>query len=148
MPSKPGVPRHNCRARQMFQAFRLPIVLDDDFDPVHAKFNREFHTMNTKYHTIALFLQPICRKLTISRAANVNFLKFTGCARQWRQNRSIYGGFEVALSLQRTFHWRAGRRGMVGRVGDILGQTSAQRSCNRNSLSFQSRRLSGGCPRT
>ncbi|KAG2064663.1 hypothetical protein BDR04DRAFT_1162324 [Suillus decipiens] len=48
--------------------------LEDDDDMkffAHAKsvFNR-FHSINTKYHTLALFLYPMCRKLAVTRAAS------------------------------------------------------------------------------
>jgi hypothetical protein len=38
---------------------------------MHAKaiFNREFHSMNTDVHALALFLHPMCWKLAVSQAA-------------------------------------------------------------------------------
>ncbi|PCH44563.1 hypothetical protein WOLCODRAFT_90905 [Wolfiporia cocos MD-104 SS10] len=37
---------------------------------VKAIFNHQFHAMNTEYHSLSLFLHPLCQKLAISQAAN------------------------------------------------------------------------------
>ena len=57
-------------AKQMSQ---LPLDADDDMGfQQHAKavFNCHFHAINTKYHSLALFLHPLCRKLAITQAAS------------------------------------------------------------------------------
>lgn len=57
-------------ARRMSQLQLDPA--DDDvgfWQHVKAVFNRRFHATNTNYHSLALFLHPICRKLAISQAA-------------------------------------------------------------------------------
>ncbi|KAH7925705.1 hypothetical protein BV22DRAFT_1010684, partial [Leucogyrophana mollusca] len=57
----------------------------------HAKsvFNRRFHKMDTRIHSLALFLHPMCRKLAISQVASgrsYNFMLETALsvAHQWR----------------------------------------------------------------
>lgn len=82
------------------EMFRLPLDPDDDINFwVHAKsvFNREFHSMNTNNHNLALFLHPMCRKLAISQAA---------------KGRSFDKVCRAALGIARQWHWdqqRAGR---------------------------------------
>ncbi|KAG1807686.1 uncharacterized protein BJ212DRAFT_1303393 [Suillus subaureus] len=51
------------------------LQLDDGDDSTfftHAKsvFNCRFHSINTKYHTLALFLHPMCHKLAVTQAAS------------------------------------------------------------------------------
>lgn len=56
-------------ARMMSQ---ISLDLNDNIDFwIHAKqvFNRRFHAMNTNYHSLTLYLHPMCRKLPISQAA-------------------------------------------------------------------------------
>ncbi|KAG1735804.1 hypothetical protein EDB19DRAFT_1830154 [Suillus lakei] len=57
------------------------LQLDDGDDGTfftHAKsvFNRRFHLINTKYHTLALFLHPMCCKLAVTQAASGRPFKF------------------------------------------------------------------------
>ncbi|KAF9243739.1 ribonuclease H-like domain-containing protein [Melanogaster broomeanus] len=58
----------------------------------HAKavFNRRFHATNTDYHSLALFLHPICRKLAISQAAS---------------GRSIEHMIKIALGISMRWNW-------------------------------------------
>ncbi|KAG2070851.1 hypothetical protein BDR04DRAFT_1099328, partial [Suillus decipiens] len=44
----------------------------------HAKsvFNCRFHSINTKYHTLTLFLHPMCRKPAVTQAASGHPFKF------------------------------------------------------------------------
>ncbi|KAG2063579.1 hypothetical protein BDR04DRAFT_1111418, partial [Suillus decipiens] len=61
----------------------------------HAKsvFNRQFHSINTKYHTLALFLHPMCRKLAVTQAASGRPFEFTvkvalEIALQWKWSKA------------------------------------------------------------
>ncbi|KAN0080283.1 hypothetical protein V8E55_009849 [Tylopilus felleus] len=63
-------------ARKMSQ-----IALDDGDHAgfwMHAKqvFNRRFHVMNTDYHSLALYLHPMCCKLATSQVANGRNFEF------------------------------------------------------------------------
>ncbi|KAF9230404.1 hypothetical protein BU15DRAFT_83675 [Melanogaster broomeanus] len=63
-------------AKQMSQ---LQLDPEDDVGFwMHAKntFNRWFHAINTNYHSLALFLHPMCRKLAITQAANGRSMEF------------------------------------------------------------------------
>ncbi|KAG1843774.1 hypothetical protein DFJ58DRAFT_853521 [Suillus subalutaceus] len=58
---------------------------------MHAKsvFNHRFHAINTDLHSLALFLHPICRKLTVTDASKGRPFKFMvktalAVAKQWR----------------------------------------------------------------
>ncbi|KAG2071214.1 hypothetical protein BDR04DRAFT_1098589, partial [Suillus decipiens] len=45
----------------------------DDMElSAHAKsvFNCRFHSINTKYHTLTLFLHPMCHKLAVTQAVS------------------------------------------------------------------------------
>ena len=62
---------------------------------MHVKqvFNRRFHTMNTDYHSLALFLHPMCRKLATSQVANGRNFNFMldaalSIAQQWRYDET------------------------------------------------------------
>ena len=77
-------------ARHMYQ-----VTVDDGDDITflnHAKltFNREFHSMNTDLHALALFLHPTCRNLAVSQVANGRTFEFM-C--------------KVALSLVQQWGW-------------------------------------------
>ncbi|KAG2063842.1 hypothetical protein BDR04DRAFT_1111015, partial [Suillus decipiens] len=61
----------------------------------HAKsvFNRRFHSINTKYHTLALFLHPMCRKLAVTQAASGRPFEFMvkvalEIALQWKWSKA------------------------------------------------------------
>ena len=63
-------------ARKMSQ-----IALDDGDHAgfwMHAKqvFNRRFHVMNTDYHSLTLYLHPMCCKLATSQVANGRNFEF------------------------------------------------------------------------
>ncbi|KAF9231857.1 hypothetical protein BU15DRAFT_90811 [Melanogaster broomeanus] len=63
-------------AKQMSQ---LQLDPEDDVGFwMHAKntFNRRFYAINTNYHSLALFLHPMCRKLAITQAANGRSMEF------------------------------------------------------------------------
>ena len=62
---------------------------------MHVKqvFNRRFHTMNTDYHSLALFLHPMCHKLATSQVANGRNFNFMldaalSIAQQWRYDET------------------------------------------------------------
>ena len=62
---------------------------------MHVKqvFNRHFHAMNTDYHSLALFLHPMCRKLATSQVANGRNFNFMldaalSIAQQWRYDET------------------------------------------------------------
>lgn len=77
-------------AKQMSQ---LPLDADDDMGfRQHAKavFNRRFHAINTKYHSLALFLHPLCRKLAITQAASGRPIEFM---------------IKVALDIAKQWNW-------------------------------------------
>jgi len=69
------------------------VTIDDGDDITflnHAKlmFNREFHSMNTNIHTLALFLHPACCNLAVSQVANGRTFEFMckvtlGLVQQW-----------------------------------------------------------------
>lgn len=76
---------------------QLPI---EEGDNVHfwqhakAVFNRHFFAMNTKTHSLVLFLHPMCRKLAISQAINGRSFKFMvevalDIAKQWRWSEQL-----------------------------------------------------------
>jgi hypothetical protein len=76
---------------------RIELEADEDVGFwVHAKaaFNREFHSMNTELHNLALFLHPMCRKLAIFQAA---------------KGRSFDEVCKMALEIARQWHWDEGR---------------------------------------
>ncbi|KAG2059995.1 hypothetical protein BDR06DRAFT_616715 [Suillus hirtellus] len=61
---------------------------------LHAKsvFNRRFHGINTKIHSFALFLHPMCRELTTIQVANGRSFKFMfrvtmGIAKRWKWDK-------------------------------------------------------------
>ena len=61
--------------------YMLQLSLDANDDVgfwQHAKavFNCHFHVMNTNYHSLALFLHPLCQKLAIIQAASGQSIKF------------------------------------------------------------------------
>ncbi|KIK76488.1 hypothetical protein PAXRUDRAFT_169799, partial [Paxillus rubicundulus Ve08.2h10] len=65
-----------CCTKQMSQ---LKCDNDDNFGFwMHAKsvFNKQFHAINTDYHSLALFHHPMCRKLAITQAASGRSLEF------------------------------------------------------------------------
>ena len=76
-------------ARTMHQ-----LTLEDGEDVqfwLHAKkkFNERFHEMDSRHHTLALFLHPLCRRLAISQAAKgrtFEVIESTALeiAKQWR----------------------------------------------------------------
>ncbi|KAG1830604.1 hypothetical protein EV424DRAFT_1578558 [Suillus variegatus] len=75
-----------CVAKAISQ---LPLEESDNFDFwLHVKtvFNRRFFAMNTKIHTLALFLHPICRKLAISQFMVETALDV---AKQWRWDEQL-----------------------------------------------------------
>lgn len=77
-------------AKQMSQ---LPLDADDNvgfWQHAKAVFNRRFHAMNTKHHSLALFLHPLCRKLAITQAAS---------------GRSIEFMIKVALDIAKQWNW-------------------------------------------
>ena len=73
-------------------------MMELEFDPddnvnfwTHAKmtFNRRFHMMNTKLHSLALYLHPLCRKPAVTQVANGRIFEFMvqvalEVAKQWR----------------------------------------------------------------
>ncbi|KAN0082875.1 hypothetical protein V8E55_008670 [Tylopilus felleus] len=72
---------------------QLPLDADDDMGfRQHAKavFNRRFHAINTKYHSLALFLHPLCRKLAITQAASGRPIEFM---------------IKVALDIAKQWNW-------------------------------------------
>ncbi|KAG1787562.1 uncharacterized protein HD556DRAFT_1448571 [Suillus plorans] len=61
----------------------------------HAKsvFNRRFYSINTKYHTLALFLHPMCHKLAVTQAASGRPFEFMvkvalEIALQWKWSKA------------------------------------------------------------
>lgn len=94
-------------ARDMF---RIQLEPEDDIGFwTHAKavFNREFHSMNTGLHNLALFLHPLCRKLAISQAAKGrSFDAVCGTAleiaRQWRWDQAKAG--RLLEDLKQYYH--------------------------------------------
>ncbi|KAG2051180.1 hypothetical protein BDR06DRAFT_983641 [Suillus hirtellus] len=75
-----------CVAKAISQ---LPLEESDNFDFwLHVKtvFNRRFFAMNTKIHTLALFLHPICQKLAISQFMVETALDV---AKQWRWDEQL-----------------------------------------------------------
>jgi len=62
---------------------------------MHAKqvFNWHFHAMNTDYHSLTLFLHPMCCKLATSQVANGHNFNFMlnvalSIAQQWRYDET------------------------------------------------------------
>ncbi|KAF9231952.1 ribonuclease H-like domain-containing protein, partial [Melanogaster broomeanus] len=78
---------------------------DDDvgfWQHTKAVFNRRFHTTNTDYHSLALFLHPMCRKLAISQAAS---------------GRSVEHMVKIALGISMHWNWKQSKA--VALISDI-----------------------------
>ncbi|KAG2353490.1 hypothetical protein BDR07DRAFT_1495575 [Suillus spraguei] len=77
-------------ARQMSQ-LQLDAEDDDTCFWMHARsvFNCRFHAINTNFHSLALFLHPMCRKLAVTDASKGRPFEFMvktalAIAKQWR----------------------------------------------------------------
>ncbi|RPD67877.1 hypothetical protein L226DRAFT_548734 [Lentinus tigrinus ALCF2SS1-7] len=73
---------------------------------MHARstFNRLFHQMDTKYHSLALYLQPLCRRLAISQVANGRSFAFMEKAaveivKKWRWGKLKALALQADLKL-------------------------------------------------
>ncbi|KAJ6628795.1 hypothetical protein B0H10DRAFT_2209241 [Mycena sp. CBHHK59/15] len=77
------------------------VTSDDDLgfvDHARSTFTHEFHDMNTDIHTLALFLHPRCRKLTLSQASK---------AKTFQQI------CQTALQIARTWNWDSNQAGRL-----------------------------------
>jgi hypothetical protein len=88
-----------CMLKLIRCAHKMSTLRLDDGDDgtffTYAKsvFNRRFHSINTKYHTLALFLHPMCRKLAVTQAASGRPFEFMvkvalEVALQWKWSKA------------------------------------------------------------
>jgi hypothetical protein len=71
-------------------------------DHARTVFMNEFHSMNTEYHSLALFLHPRCRKLAVSQVA---------------KSRTFQQMCETAGKIAKMWRWDAARAGNL--MGDL-----------------------------